>query len=315
MKDRIGEWPQADTCQMGVPGADGLSVRLVQLWAPGEQALVHSSLEVGGVCMEQLGGCWLLKRGSGWTRWRGPRPVHTPPGPSATCPCKDCLPKPPSRPSISGFSFIFGQVPALLGACSAVNETHTHCGDMDETKTVKWAVGHLCHPALESPCHGRLLHAVSAAWSPWLWHALCVCGVVSVSMTQSLCLRCNLCVRGVASVSAAWPPRLQHCLCGRGVVSMAMAWSPCQQRGPRGRSLVSVSTTCSLWHALHVRGVFSVSVVWWCVRGMVSVSVVWSPCQQHGLHGCGVVSMATAWSLWPCLAFAASPLVYLPLTC
>lgn len=43
--------------------------------------------------MGQLGGCWLLKRGSRWTRWRGPRPIHTPLGPLATCPCKDHLPQ------------------------------------------------------------------------------------------------------------------------------------------------------------------------------------------------------------------------------
>lgn len=87
------------------------------------------------------------------------------------------------------------------------------------------------------------------------------------------------------------------------MLSMATAWSPCPWRGSRGRSVLSMATAWSPcpWHGLRARGVVSVSVVWWCVRGVVSVSTAWSPWPQHGL--------------WPCLAFAASPLVYLPPTC
>lgn len=147
-------------------------------------------------------------------------------------------PEPPSRPSISGFSFIFRQVPALLGACSAVNAMHTRHGDTDETKKVKWAVSRLCHPAPESPCHGRLLHAVSAVWSPWLRRALRVCGVVSVSVTQSLCLQHNLCVRGMASVAMTWSlcpwrgsPCQWHGPLGCGTLSVAVVWSPCPWHG------------------------------------------------------------------------------------
>ena len=71
---------------------------------------------------------------------------------------------------------------------------------------------------------------------------------------------------GVA-VSRLPPPR---CVCG--VVSVAVARCP--------------------WRGLRGCGVVSMSVVWWCVRGLVSVSVAWSPCQQHGLHGRSLVSVA-----------------------
>ena len=97
-------------------------------------------------------------------------------------------------------------MPALLGACSAVNRAHACRGNAYKTEKVKWAVYRLCHPALESPCHGPLLHAVAVAWSLCPWRGLRVRGVVSVPVPWSPCLWHGLFARGMVSVSMAWSP-------------------------------------------------------------------------------------------------------------
>ena len=99
------------------------------------------------------------------------------------------------------------------------------------------------------------------------------------------------------------------------MLSVAAAWSPCPWRGLHVHAMLSVSVACSLWCALHVRGVLSMSVEWplflWRglhVCGVVSVSVAWSlcpwcggvsvacsPCPWHGLRVRGVVSVSVAW--------------------
>ena len=361
----------------------------------------------------QLGGRWLLKRGPGGPDGGAPGQSTLLQDPRPPALAKTVSPEPPSRPSISGFSFIFGQVPALLRACSAVSVAHTR-GDTDETEEAEWAVGRLCRlpqsrrvtaaasmPCLQrglrgcgvvsvsmtqSPClrHGPCgigVVSVSVAWSPWLWHTLrgrsmvsvstawlCAHGVVSVAAAWSPWLCCDLRAHGVVSVSVACSPWLQRGLhvhdvvpvsatCSlwlqpglrvHGVVSMSMPCSPCPSHALCG--VLSMSVVCSpcLWSGLCFYGVVSMSVAWspclWhglCVHGvvvcpwrvlrvhgMVSVSVAWSPCPWrgglsmawspclwHGLHVSSMVSMAAVWSLWLCLAYAASPLVYLPPTC
>lgn len=274
MKDRMGEqpwageWPQADTCRMGVPGADVLSVGLVQLWAAGEQALVHSSLEVGGVCRGQLGGRWLLKRGSGWTQWRGPRPVHTPAGPSATCPCKDCLPRAPLQAQHLWLLIYFQAGASFAGGvlCSKCN-AHSSWGHGRDQK------GQVGCQSFMSPCP-RV--AVSRPPPP-----RCVCSVVSMAAACSPCLWCGLCVRDAISVPATQSLCPRHGLRVRGMASVAMTWSLCPWRG----------SPCQ-WHGPRGCGTLSVAVVWSPCPWHGGMPTVWSLCPRRGLRGRGMVSVA-----------------------
>ena len=187
----------------------------------------------GGHVLGQLGGRWLLKRGPGGPDGGAPGQSTLLQDPRPPALAKTVSPEPPSRPSISGFSFIFRQVPALLRACSAVSVAHTR-GDTDETEEAEWAVGRLCRPAPESPCHGRRLHAVSAAWSPWLWRGLCVRDAISVSAAWPPWHWCGLRVSGVVPVAVAYSPWPQHGLCVHGMVV-------CPRCGLRGCGMVSVA--------------------------------------------------------------------------
>lgn len=207
----------------------------------------------------QLRGRWLLKRGSGWTRWRGPRPVHTPLGPSATCPRKDCLPQALLQAQHlwlliyfrPGTSSAGGVLCSKWGGCSSWRRRRDQ--------------GQVGCRYFMSPCPGvtvsqPLLHAMAAVWSPWPWrgpvpvewspcpwrglpcpwHGLpCPWCGLPCPWHSLPCPWCDFHVCGVVSVAMV-SPSPWHGLRVCGVIFRGRGMVPCPRRGLRLHGVVSV---------------------------------------------------------------------------